>query len=477
MGDIWIPTGFSLDGGRALCLPIGRLLRHALLTGTTGSGKSTYVVGIALSLLTRAPGTKVLAIDPKGELIETFKLFLGALAVEDVRLLDRLLVVDPFGADATVPLNLLAPEPGLERSVHAHVVSSALAELFDGFGPRMHGALTICVRAAMEAGGTLTDVLELLRDPAYGERLAAHVEDAEVRGSLLGALPRESDQTVGALRARLEWLLSPRSVRASLCARRSVTGSHMLEAGLTLVSLGPPSGMGEAGRAIAALLFGRLSAAIFARQVEEHTPHALVVIDEAPEVLRRSAADEMERLLSMARFKRVSCWSLAQTMKQVAAASGALAQSLSTNAGLRVCFHGSPQDIAEVAHLLPVSGRLRDPHRPDRLLTPADERAHLAEYGAALPPRHALFAEAGAAPLFLRAPTLPFAQARALSALLPTASRTRLDRGRAGVPIDELLREAGPRASQSATTGIPPKAAQRTGASGARTGRPRLVIP
>ncbi|MBI1945948.1 MAG: hypothetical protein HYS27_09645 [Deltaproteobacteria bacterium] len=313
-------------------------------------------------------------------------------------------------------------------------------------------------------------MVELVRRPPYGLALAPLIADDEVRRAVVEDLPEESEATRAALRARLDWLLSSRPLRACLCARDGITGARMLEHGLTLVSLGPPSGMGAAGKAMAAFLMAKVSAAVFARPVDANTPYVIAVIDEAPEVLRRSAADELERLLSMARFKRVAVWSLAQTMDQVRSSSAGLARSIATNASLRVCFRGSPDDVADVAHALPISGRMRDPHRGDRLLTTAQERALLIEHAASLPPRCALFVEAGVGATFLRTATLPFDEARARFANLLPAERERIEHGNGAVAVDALLRQArlvAPGASTTAKAGRPAPSMKR----------PRLVLP
>ncbi|TAK04037.1 hypothetical protein EPO34_02680 [Patescibacteria group bacterium] len=471
MTDDLVPIGFSFDGG-PFVLPIERVLRHALVTGATGAGKTAFVVGAVLSIAKRSPSTRFVLVDPKGELLDTMRTFVGALGERPPFLARQLLVIDPFAAGMTTPMNLLAPEPGLERSVQANVIVSSLCELFDGgFGPRMMSALTTCVRAAIEAGGTLLDVLELLRRPAYGARLASLIADAEVRRAVVEDFPEEAEATRAALRARLEWLVSSRPLRACLCAKDAATGTQMLEHGLTLVSLGPPSGMGAAGKAMAALIMAKISAAVFMRAVDQ-AADVLVVIDEAPEVLRRSAADEMERLLSMARFKRVAVWSLAQGMQQVSSSSVTLARSLATNASLRACFRGSSQDVADIAHALPVTGRMRDPHQRDRLLSVAQERALLVERTVSLPPRCALFVEAGVGATLLRTPTLPFEEARERFEALPAAERERVRYGSNSVQVDELLRTA-KLAALSVTTAT---------ARGARPAastkhRPRLVLP
>lgn len=439
-----LPVGWETSGSRTLRVPLSTIHRHALVTGTTGYGKSGLLLSVILGLLTQRAGTGCVVVDPKGETVEALReRFLPTLADRFPSLTPgRMVMISPFSAYG-VPLNPCAPVPGLAIEVQAHHVGALVAGLVEGVGPRMASLLGWVLRGVIEARGSLLDVRRVVAEEGAGATLAGRVGDAEVREYLLHILPTESRATKDALRARIEHLLLLPCLRAMLCADRSVSGREIMEAPLSLVDLsGSPLGMESTARFVGGWIFTLLASAALTRPVTASTHPVLFFIDEWHRIAV-SAEGDLERLLSQVRHRRIGLWLANQTLGQVAGLSPSLLQSLLTNISLQALFRPRPEDLRDLDDLLPVTGRKVDPDMPDRLLTRDEERRRYKTMLARLPPRHALFVDriAGTAQVVTTL-GLPFAEAERRARLLPEGVVASWRRGRFGVPMDLLLRQA-----------------------------------
>jgi hypothetical protein len=298
-----LPIGWSLRSPRHQATALNTtLIKHGLFVGGTGVGKSFAVLGQLAQLVLRGQRCNVTVVDPKGELAELWRdVFVPALmnrgfavSAEDIA------AVEPFGPWA-VPLGMLVPHPELSPAVQSSIVVTLLSDLVDGMGQRMRGCATWLCRAVIELGsGSLLDVLQMLDDEAFRLRVTAEVQDAEVERYLRFGFDGEPAASKHALRARLEWLLQLDAFRGPLCARQCLTGAELIESKLTTIDLsGAPLGFSAATtRVIGGYLFTLMSAAILSRQTTTNSPQILLVLDEAPELLRTPAVlSDLERLV------------------------------------------------------------------------------------------------------------------------------------------------------------------------------------
>jgi hypothetical protein len=443
-----LPVGWVQRRGdwQQLALPLSTLLKHTLTSGPTGSGKSGFLISLMLGVLTRCPHIGIVLIDAKGETAaELRENFLPALDKVHPRICaDHSVVITPFGQYG-VPLNPLRPMHGVATEIQANIVTHLVSGLVEGgLGQRGKGILAWLAQAAIATGGTLLDCLAMLQDEQVRQRVAQRVAADDLRTYLIQSFGEEPRASIDSLRARLEWLLLLPAVRGMLCADDCVSGAAVLEAPLTIIDLGgAPQGMVPLSRFVGSLLFSLVTGAIFSRAVTPSTHPVLVVVDEWQE-LAKVAVDDFERLLALARYKRIGLWLANQTLAQVSQASSALVQSLATNIALHIAFR--PADVSELKHLLPllpVTGRRIDSQLPDRLLTPEAERKALVEQLAKLPPRHALLGNliSGQAEV-IRTLSVPYEEARRRSTALPPDVREAWARGRFGVPMTDLVRTA-----------------------------------
>lgn len=447
MPDDTLPVGWGGAGGRApVELPLTTVHRHALITGTTGYGKSGLLLSIILGLMAKRTGTGCVIVDPKGETAEAMReTFLPVLAERFPGLTpSRVVTVAPFSTYG-VALNACSPIAGLPIEVQAHHVGTLVAGLVDGFGPRMASLLGWVLRGVIEARGNLLDVRRVVTEDAAGVALAARVRDEEVRDYLVRILPTETRATKDAIRARIEHLLLLPCLKAMLCAEGSISGADIIEAPVAIVDTsGSPLGMESTAQFVGGWIFTLLASAALTRPLTPTTHPVLLIIDEWHRVAA-TASNDLERLLSQVRHRRVGLWLANQTLGQVEGLSGSLFQSLLTNISIQALFRPKPEDMRDLDDLLPVTGRKIDPDVPDRLLSRDEERRRYKAMLAKLPPRQALLVDrvAGTAQVITTL-SLPFEEAARRARALPEATITAWRRGRFGVPMEGLLRQARP---------------------------------
>jgi len=421
------------------------LLRHALVTGTTGWGKSGYFLSVILGALTHHPEINIVLVDLKGETAAEFRdRFLPALAAVNPRIRSEdIISIAPFGRYG-IPLNPLRPIPGLAPEVQANLVCSLVGSLIDGgLGPRMTGIFAWLARATIAVDGSFLDILRMLTDEAYREAVAGKVSDPTVHDYLLFTFGEEPRASCESLRARMEWLLLLPAMQGMLCAKDCIRGSDLIESPITIVDLGgAPQGFAPLSRFVGSLLFQQLTGAVFSRPVEPDPHPTLLFVDEWQSLVK-VAGEDFERLLSQARYRKVGLWLANQTLAQVEGASRALVRSLTTNIALHVAFRPEMADIKHLLPLLPITGRRVDPNQPDRLLTKNEERKRLLDTLMRLPPRHALLGDlvSGNAEI-IRTLSVPYEQARERAELLAEEHVERFRQGRFGIPIEQLVTAA-----------------------------------
>ena len=154
-------------GARPLALATDDRLRHLLIQGPTGVGKSELLANLALQDIARGRG--VVVIDPKDDLIAA----IAARIPEDR--IDDVIVLDPASLDRPVGFNILA-HTGDEhtRELVADRVVHVFAQLWrSSWGPRTADVLRNCVltlavtRAADNSAFTLMEVPQLLTNDRF----------------------------------------------------------------------------------------------------------------------------------------------------------------------------------------------------------------------------------------------------------------------------------------------------------------------
>lgn len=472
-----LPIGYRQENGTAeqVVVPLRTLRRHILVNGCTGWGKSGFLLSIILQLL-RRKDTNITLVDLKGGTAHELTMFLASMTQRSPQ---TLCVIAPF-KDACAPLNPLTPIPGLERDVQAIIVANLLTGLIDGIGQRMYGILLSLLRIVMVLNGSLLDVLRLLSDEPFVLQVAKLLS-GELHHYLTTIFPSEPASSKDSLRSRLDIVLALPTVRAMLTTKGCITGSDLLERRLTIIDLsGAPMGFSSIGNFIGGWLYQLLCAGVFARP-EQATPTTLC-IDEWQELVRIGHED-LERVLSLARFKRVNMILANQTLAQISSVSPSLTQSVLTNVALRVNFRPEANDIKDLLGLLPITGQRINPHQPDRYLSQREEKDLLLNQLRRLPPRYALLGdrEAGQAQI-IRTLDLPYEEAARIYAALPTNVQQQWKQGTVAVTKHVLEQNpatiALPKKENQSTSGVSfSQQAIDTKTKPKKKTKPKLVLP
>jgi hypothetical protein len=159
--------GHSPDG-KPLRLSEPDSLRHLLLTGPTGAGKSTLILSLVLQDI--AAGRSVVLLDPKGDLVN------DVLQRYPAERRDELVVIDP-GDAAPVGINPLY-KPAQPALVADQLLGIFIKLFGDGLGPRTTDVLAASLLTLARWGeGSLAVLPLLLTNPALRRRIVGATAD------------------------------------------------------------------------------------------------------------------------------------------------------------------------------------------------------------------------------------------------------------------------------------------------------------
>lgn len=168
-----IGEGRNASGERtAVKLRPHDLLRHALILGPSGTGKTTFLAHLARSLIDDGHGVTV--IDPHGALAHDLARTLPTARAADASF------VSFADTEFPIAINPLHVKRGQE-----FVAADELVELVERvygreyWGPLLDLALRHAAMAAIELGGSLLESARLLDDSWYRERALARIDNPE----------------------------------------------------------------------------------------------------------------------------------------------------------------------------------------------------------------------------------------------------------------------------------------------------------
>lgn len=441
-----VPFGWRGDPAarEIVALPIEVARSHSLVLGKSGAGKTYFVTSVFQSLLRRRNAPCCVLVDLKGEAATLGRNLTLLNDLEPRVRPEEVCVIAPWDGAYGVPLNVLAPVPGMDRAIQAAMVAELVAAFSDDLSVRMTTCLRPLLLAVMEQGppGSLLDVRDALVGEALAKRLAAHVADPDVRQFLERTLwSPQLAKTRESLRYRLDELLALPNLRAMLCsAKGSIDPAALLSSRLAIVDLSSSQvGLGRASVFVGRWVFTLLAAAIFRRDPSGTEHPAWVFVDEW-QLLARHLAESFADILSLARSRNVGLCLANQYAGQISAASPALWEGVQVNLAWRALFHPDPAALRDIAAYLPHTGAVVDPKRPDRLLDAHAEREAIARILTTQPPRRAVLVNEKSSDsiALLSTFTLPVARARATWEALSPEEKARWARGKYGVPFAEL---------------------------------------
>jgi hypothetical protein len=390
--------GFVLPSGEPVAVPRTRALGHWGVWGPTGVGKSYALVSLLRSYLL-AGVRSVWVLDPKAETVALAEQMILEIAAtlpeaQAERLIDHVVVIEPFSTEALPPLQVLLPEPGSDPELQAWEVATLVVRAVGAeVGVRQEALLHRAIECLIRARLPLTLLPLVLESPKVLERMG----DAEIFRLTSAKLARESRERIAGLMGRAERLLRLKSMRLMLGgAERCLDFGALLDDRIVLMNLAPPQGSADIGRFLMGLLWQKLVRAILGRP--NGSPPAVVVLEEWPEFLSGGGpdvADSCERLLRLARSRGVFLVLLAQDLASVGRISASLPQVVRTN----LHWHAIFRSTEDWRFALPVTGCRPRPAGPPweprtrGYLSRGEEMTALEEELAHLPDRECLLLE------------------------------------------------------------------------------------
>lgn len=364
------PLGVT-DAGppRPVGLPVTDARHHLHVAGTTGKGKTTLLLRLALADIDAGRGCAV--IEPRGDLIRDLLDRIPTHAA------GRVVLIDPDETHAPPSLNVLNPSgTGADAETRAEHLVSTLHRLYSAWwGPRVEDTLRAAtLTLAAQPDATLADIPALLTNRDHRAQATRAIRRADPAG--IGAFwdafdtltPNQAAAAVGPVLSKLRALTTRRFVADLFgTAASSFHPADILDGGILLARL-PKGQLGEdCAQLVGSLLVAALWQATTARAArpEPTRADATILIDEAQNFLHLPTP--LGDALAESRGYHVA-WALAhQHLDQL---TPALRAALDANARNKLFFGISPADARHLAgHVAP--------HLD------ADDLTHLARYQAA----------------------------------------------------------------------------------------------
>ena len=374
-GSSWWP--------QSVRLPLSQIRTHVHVIGVSGSGKSRFLAGLYLDLLTH--GLPATLIDPHGDLAQLVLAHLVAQGFFDrPGAYDRLVYLDLPAAERAarfLPFNVLA-QHSAPHTIASNVKDAfhrAWPQLAAGVAPMFDTLVQDGVKVLLANQLPLTALFRLLTDGAFRESLLAHEDDPDVvaffrdqYGRL--SLREQADQAGAALR-RAHLLTFAPVLKYSLGQPETVIDWRTLLDSGTSCIINLALADAEARRLFGCLLTVFAEHAALARADRSppqraRLPSHHLVIDEFSQFSAQSA-EAFARMLSETRKYGLHLVYAHQTWSQV---TDPKLRGATQNAGIEIGFRQGRSD-AEYSALL--FGRA-DPEAVKHTVTDSDaaERTH-----------------------------------------------------------------------------------------------------
>ncbi len=296
-------------------IPLEDWKTHALMVGTTGSGKSTALTNIAIQFF--GLGVSTCIVEPHGDLcLDTLA------AIPDNALGQVVYLALDSRQPPAIPLMTLGLAGGLDvgTSVVMSVIRAAEPQAWDA-STRMREVLRHSIRVLLEALGRQASLVGLDRflskgEDAFRERVLGRASEEvgrskEYCGSdLFPALREEKgtanmQESVRAARRRLEIFTNDKRLRRTLAVPPlgpRINLAHMLTGGrLVLVPVNAAEMGGKAAPLVSMLVMQMVKTAFMGRTDRTQRQQAAVIIDEFAALASGEVADIVDTLLREAR--------------------------------------------------------------------------------------------------------------------------------------------------------------------------------
>ena len=331
------------------------LMSHAYVVGPSGTGKTTLLTRLVLSLA--ESDTAAVVLDPHGDLVRQV---LGAVPEHALGRIDLFDLTDPRSLPTLnplwIPASASAAEAAVARAVRSAAVTAVFADLWGlhrAATPNLLHFLEAALAALIASGdGRLADLPRFLTDAPFRARVvrAAGDERVSARWREFAALSADDrSRTVRAiLNKAADFDRNPILATVFGDPGPGLRVEHAMDTGrVLLVSL--PRGLVPEGTVelVGSLLVTLLYQAALAREARPHDqrPPVVAVIDEFQEF----ALTTFAKAVTATRKYGLGLVVANQNLSRVHAVSPDVLETLLANAGTLVTFRAAPGDAAVLA--------------------------------------------------------------------------------------------------------------------------------
>lgn len=329
---------------QSVALTTGQRLKHAHCIGSSGSGKSTMLLSMAIQDIEQGNGFAVL--DPHGDLIDDIIARIPEDRVRDV------VLFDPSDDAFPIGFNVLSAHSELEKTLLASDFVGVFRRLASTtFGDQMVSVLSNAVLAILESeqGGTLFDLRRFLSDKSFRTQFLKSVSDEEVVHYWRNEFPLLKGAAHSPILTRLNTFLRPKVLRYMVAQKNNrldiraiMDSKKILLAKLSHGLIGQ-----ENAHLLGSLLVAKIAQAAASRQDEsasERQPF-IVYMDEFHHFVTPSVSG----ILTGARKYGLGLVLAHQEMRQIQSRSEDVAASILANAYTRIVFQLGEHDARALA--------------------------------------------------------------------------------------------------------------------------------
>jgi hypothetical protein len=307
-GLVVAQSNYPGAAGRALALKTPDRLRHVVMHGPPGVGKSTLIAHMAAQDINDGRG--VIVIDPKTDLIDEMLARIPDHRTDDVIVIDASHTGHPIGFNI-----LAAGSDEVSRELLVERVTHVFYEIWrDNWGPRTSDVIRACLLTlthARAAGGSafaLTELPELLTNPTFRRYVTAQATVPESVRGFWAVFEQMTDaeqaQWIGPTMNKIRAILTRTPLRLMLGQSAGLDlGCLFRERKVILVPLAKGTIGSDAAQLLGSLLVAFLwQETLHRATVPEHKRGAtFAYLDEFQEVVRFSTGDDLADMLSQAR--------------------------------------------------------------------------------------------------------------------------------------------------------------------------------
>lgn len=322
-------------------LGISQRLRHTHIIGSTGTGKTTFILNLIVQDMEMGNGIAVL--DPHGDLTDMVMERVPDHRVEDV------VLIDPSDIEHPVGFNPLQAHSEIEKIAISSDFVEVFKRLSTSWGDQMTSVLGNAVLAFLESdeGGTLADMRRFLIENDFRKEFLKTVNDPEVVYFWDKSFRMLVGRPQGPILTRLDTFLRPKTIRRMVSQKKGLNFQDIMDGKKILLAKLSQGLIGtDNAYLLGTLLVSKIHQVAMARQSQHSSERVnfFVYIDEFHNFLTKSMAD----LLSGARKYNLGLVLAHQDLRQLWERDKEIANSVISNPGTRVCFRVGDFDAGKL---------------------------------------------------------------------------------------------------------------------------------